>query len=291
MMTARERERLLEFPEVRTLLSFELAAHNRILATAAGVERRRAYAEVYADWPALIAQFNRVRGAQQEALGFNARFIEWFRPWLQGARVLEIGCGAGAATRQIARVAADVVGIDVSETSIRSAEVARTAGVQFRVADATSRLPFGEEFDVVYWNDVAEHLHPEDLQSALTEIRRVLRTGGVLCTVTCHADDGPHDASMMIVPTGASPLGVHMQEFTYASWSAELRAAGFRDVRAPVVGINLLRKVGLITYVDRFMRSRGAAAMCERSVLSRRSEVVRWATGADVICSVARVAP
>jgi trans-aconitate 2-methyltransferase len=96
-------------------------------------------------------------------------------------RVLDVGCGEGKITAQIASRAAkgSVVGVDPSRDMISFARThfGRTAlpNLQFEVADAR-RLPFKNEFDlVVSFN--ALHWIPEQ-QAALKSIRSTLVSGG-----------------------------------------------------------------------------------------------------------------
>jgi SAM-dependent methyltransferase len=87
---------------------------------------------------------------------------------LSGARVLEVGSGAGA----LQDVVADYTGLDISATA-RS-----RYHKPFVQADARA-IPFADgEFDMVWTVWVLEHVpNPEQ---ALREMRRVLKPGGVL---------------------------------------------------------------------------------------------------------------
>lgn len=65
-------------------------------------------------------------------------------PPVRGLHGLDVGCGEGANTRQLARLGARMVAIDVAPTFIRHAEdVEKTVplGVDYRLADAMA-LPF-----------------------------------------------------------------------------------------------------------------------------------------------------
>src|SRR6478735_2547967 len=96
-------------------------------------------------------------------------------------RILDVGCGEGKITAEIAGRVADgqVTGIDPSHDMIRFAcdhfPRERFPNLRFEVADARS-LPFCDEFDLaVSFN--ALHWIPEQ-ETALRSIRSTLKIGG-----------------------------------------------------------------------------------------------------------------
>jgi ubiquinone/menaquinone biosynthesis C-methylase UbiE len=98
-----------------------------------------------------------------------------------GARLLDVGCGNGAAAIQAAHtLELDTVGIDVDPDQIRAADAAARglAGVRFLVADAASLSFPDDSFDLVYTNNTTHHLR--DWRRGLTEMARVLKPGGTL---------------------------------------------------------------------------------------------------------------
>jgi ubiquinone/menaquinone biosynthesis C-methylase UbiE len=103
-------------------------------------------------------------------------------------RLLDVGCGTGAASRAAAGVAASVVGIDLSPEMIHQA-VTLAEGVEnvrFEMADA-ERLPFGDrEFTSVLCSNSFHH-YPYPLQ-AVREMARVLAPGGRLVIGDACAD-------------------------------------------------------------------------------------------------------
>jgi SAM-dependent methyltransferase len=92
---------------------------------------------------------------------------------LEGARILDIGCGLGVYVRKFREFSDRVYGIDIDAK--RLIEGARTTPGLMRSASET--LPFGDAiFDVVVLNEVIEHVR--DDAATLAEALRVLRPGG-----------------------------------------------------------------------------------------------------------------
>ena len=107
--------------------------------------------------------------------------LPYLRP---GMRLLDVGCGPGTITIDLAsRVApGPVVGIDRESGVIIEArqllQGGNPADVEFKAGDVYS-LEFGDQsFDVVHAHQVLQHL--TDPVAALGEMQRVLRPGGIL---------------------------------------------------------------------------------------------------------------
>lgn len=95
------------------------------------------------------------------------------------SQILDVGCGAGFLTNELAKYGFAITGVDISPDSLR---VARdhdvTKSVTYKVADAF-KLPFPDEsFDVVTAMDFLEHIDRPDL--VIKEFSRVLRPKGLL---------------------------------------------------------------------------------------------------------------
>jgi len=90
-------------------------------------------------------------------------------------RVLDLGCRSGALTRHFLE-GNSVVGLDVDRGAL---EKAAALGIEPVHADVEEPLPFEDaSFDVVVAGELFEHLQFPD--ALVSEIRRVLRHGGVL---------------------------------------------------------------------------------------------------------------
>lgn len=120
----------------------------------------------------------------------------------EGATILDVGCGIGQDTQELARAVGPygrVIGIDSSETMLQEAR-ARAAQVQlpteYVLADATL-LPFADaSFDGCQASRVLGHLH-EPIR-ALAEMVRVARPGARIV-----AADGDLDLTIVDIPDRA----------------------------------------------------------------------------------------
>jgi trans-aconitate methyltransferase len=91
-----------------------------------------------------------------------------------GERILDIGCGTGHLTAQIAASGAEILGIDASPDMIQQARAAHS-NLQFEVADARA-LSFYQDFDAVFSNATLHWIpEPERVASCISN---ALRSGG-----------------------------------------------------------------------------------------------------------------
>lgn len=99
-----------------------------------------------------------------------------------GRRVLEVGCGDGVASVQLAYCGAAVTGIDISPGSVavaRRRAAAQGVTAEFRVADVAGADDLGEALYDVVWCDLVLHHLVNDLDAVLGKLRRALRPGGL----------------------------------------------------------------------------------------------------------------
>src|SRR6266542_6097160 len=95
-----------------------------------------------------------------------------------GMTVLELGCGTGSFTRELARSGAEVVAIDVSPELLEIATANCSApNIQYQIQNAYS-LSYSEAvFDSVVGSSVLHHL---EIKEALGDMYRVLKPGGTI---------------------------------------------------------------------------------------------------------------
>lgn len=106
---------------------------------------------------------------------------------------IEVGCGEGRVTRDLARRGHRVIGVDATDKLIRLARDADSANHYLR-CDAAA-LPFPDDlFDLaIFYNSLMDI---DDMEAAVVEAARVLHAGGVMCACVTHpiADAGSFES-------------------------------------------------------------------------------------------------
>ena len=157
-----------------------------------------------------------------------------------GHRVLDVGCGPGTITYDLARLVrpGDVVGLDASSDIVAMAEGGLPDDVvncRFVVGDVYA-LDFDDgHFDVVHAHQVLQHLR--DPVAALVEMARVTRPGGLVAArdadyagMTWAPDDPRLDRWMALYQEITSRNGVEANAGRYLlGWAQQ---AGFSEVEA-----------------------------------------------------------
>jgi len=149
---------------------------------------------------------------------------------LAGLTALDVGCGAGLLTEPLARMGAQVTGIDAAADVIAAA-TAHGAGlaIDYRCAAAEDLAATGATFDLVTCLEVIEHV--ADRTSFLAALRTLVAPGGLLVMSTPNRTALSYATVIVAAErlTGAIPRGAHdwRRFMTPDELSEALAAAGF----------------------------------------------------------------
>jgi 2-polyprenyl-6-hydroxyphenyl methylase/3-demethylubiquinone-9 3-methyltransferase len=154
-----------------------------------------------------------------------------------GDRVLDVGCGEGRFAAELVRAGASVVGIDVAEEPLRRAR-ARHPELDLRLVAGEGPWELADaSFDVVWAGEVIEHV--ADTGAWLSEVRRVLRSGGSLLVST--PAHGPLALMHMALSRRAfaahfDPRGDHLRFYSRDTLTRVLGELGLQEIRVRSAG-------------------------------------------------------
>ena len=175
----------------------------------------------------------------------SARFVK-FAGISDDDCILDVGCGTGSLTRVLSESPGvkRIVGIDLAEVYLDSARrTIQDTRVSFKVGDATS-IPFADKsFDRAFSMLVLQFV--PDAKKAVSEMRRVVRPGGIVAATVWDALGGM--PALRLFWDAAATLGLAddmaMRNFYFRPMSQpdEMRAAwseaGLKDVEQSSITI------------------------------------------------------
>lgn len=152
-------------------------------------------------------------------------------------RVLDVGCGEGHFAAALVRCGAEVVAVDVAEEPLRRAR-AHHPDMDLRLVEPRGPLPLRDaSFDVVWAGETIEHV--ADTLGWLSELRRVLRSGGLV--LLSAPDHGPLSRWRLAVSRRAfeahfDPRSDHLRFYTRRVLADLLADFGFEEVAVAGAG-------------------------------------------------------
>ena len=191
-----------------------------------------------------LHKFNPVRVAWITRLLADAAPDEAKAP-LAGKRILDVGCGGGILSESLARLGAEMVGIDPATNNIAVAtRHAQAAGlhVDYRATTVETLAATGARFDAVLIMEVVEHVR--DVPGFVRDAGAMVRPGGLMFGATLNRTL----KSWALAIVGAEyvlrwlPRGTHdwHQFVTPDEFRRHLRGAGLTPIDAAGVTYNPL---------------------------------------------------
>jgi ubiquinone/menaquinone biosynthesis C-methylase UbiE len=163
-----------------------------------------------------------------------------------GDRALDLGCGEGDLTAELAAAGGRPIGAEVADAAVTRAR-ARHPELEFERVPIDGPLPFDDQrFDLVWSSEVIEHV--ADTARWLSEVRRVLAPSGRLLLTT------PSHGRLRLAVGGierfSEPVGEHLHLYSKPSLRQLLTDFGFDPVVVRAAGgPRLLRRLLLATAV------------------------------------------
>jgi SAM-dependent methyltransferase len=170
------------------------------------------------------------------------RVLEQRLPAGRAARILDFGCGTGALLADLDRFGS-VAAVDADPSAVEFCRARGRAEVQLVVPGAS--LPFDDgAFDGVLALDVVEHI--DDDVATLSELRRVLRPGGLAVVAV---------PAFMFLWGRQDEVSHHRRRYTARSLRRALGAAGLRIDRLSYFNTALFPAVAAVRLGRRLLRA------------------------------------
>lgn len=149
---------------------------------------------------------------------------------LEGKTALDVGCGAGLLAEPLARLGAQVTGLDAAQENIGAARAhAASVGLSIDYRHGGIEQIAGERFDLVTSMEVIEHV--ADVDAFVAGLAGALAPGGLMVISTPNRTALSRLAMIVIgESTGIIPRGTHDWErfLTPDELTAKLEAVGLR---------------------------------------------------------------
>lgn len=156
------------------------------------------------------------------------KYQRWYQTWipylldvipdsydLHNKKGLEIGAGIGAVSTLLQKKGLTMTATDISNEMVTAGKKLKN-GVEYKLLDILSLPAKKETYDVIVGIEVLEHL--EDLDVALSSIKKLLKPGGFFIGTTPY----PYEKNM------SDPTHVNVHKPDY--WVDLFKKHGFTDV-------------------------------------------------------------
>jgi len=174
----------------------------------------------------VAAEYARRIYRELEAKPFDRAFLDRLAISVPAGEVLDLGCGPGHVGRYLRERGIPGRGLDISPEMVRLARELNPS-VEFRQGDMRD-LPFSDQsFAGVAAFYSIIHLEPTELEPVFTELRRVLRPGGLLALAFHVGNEVRHVDELWGIKTS-----LDFVFFEPAQVAGALRAAGFEDIES-----------------------------------------------------------
>ncbi len=104
--------------------------------------------------------------------------------FLKGLKILDIGCGGGLISEPMARLGAEVTGIDASSKNIQVAELhSKKSNLSIKYLNKSpEQLEDFEKYDIILNLEIVEHV--ENVELYIQSCQKLLKRNGIMFTAT-----------------------------------------------------------------------------------------------------------
>jgi SAM-dependent methyltransferase len=213
------------YAQLRNHYEVEKVLATRLKKTASRQERQQLYGSMYAELFARVPDHPRLkmRDNPEATRCLNASRLKLIRPFIHpNAIFVEFGAGDCRFVLSISERVRFAYGVDIADQ----------VGDTFHRANNFRLIVYNgfeldipkNSADVVFSDQLIEHLHPDDTEFHFGLVKSILRRGGVYVFRTPHRFRGPQDVSRYFADVAE---GFHLKEWTYTEIAQVLDKVGY----------------------------------------------------------------
>ena len=215
-------EQIREHYEVEKSLAKKLREANKN-------ERRYLYSSIYNELFQRIPHHPQLlrKAAIQERAATIAQLVDVLKNYLHpDINFLEVGAGDCRLSLKVAELVKKVYAIDVSDEITKGSQIPQN--FELLICDGCSIPVPGQSVDLIFSNQLMEHLHPDDVLEQLENIYNALKIGGVYFCITPNRLTGPSDISKYF---DSVATGLHLKEYTNTEIEKLFKQVGFTTIK------------------------------------------------------------
>jgi ubiquinone/menaquinone biosynthesis C-methylase UbiE len=170
------------------------------------IEYYRARANEYDEWFYRIGRYDRGEELNKQWFDEVGQVAAALRALGHQPRVLELACGTGIWTQELAAMAGHVTALDASEEviAINRSKLAEATNVDYFQANLFQWEP-DEVYDLVFFGFWLSHVPPEKLDDFLAKVARSVRPGGRMFMVDSRRDPTSTASDQVLPENSQSP--------------------------------------------------------------------------------------
>ena len=195
---------------------------------------RRVYNDLFTTYPEIT---HGVYATPEKRMNWQLKLLK--RLFDKERVLMEIGAGDCSLSKELAKHYKKIVAYEVADT-ITFVEN-KPDNFELKIFNGFDMTEPASSYDIIYSNQVFEHLHPDDTIPLLRAYYTFLKNDGKLVIVTPHKLTGPHDISRNFCEHAE---GFHLKEYTYKELRSLLKTTGYKNIKG-YVGYSKLGYIGL----------------------------------------------
>jgi SAM-dependent methyltransferase len=213
-----------EEERARAQFEYERKHHDLILMSEPGPERAKAFSKAYSGLAAGMKSKKFLDQETEPDRKARQKFRLLKRFLHQYSNVAECGPGNFHLAKVVAKKVNSLALVDVANNNPK-AKLPKNC--TFTKGDGVHLPKVLRQLDLVWSAHVVEHIHPDELNEHLVDVRRALVKGGHYAIFTPNRFSGPHDISRRFSNVAE---GLHLKEYTVRELRRALKHAGYSKI-------------------------------------------------------------